>query len=324
MHAGTGATRLQRQCWTRFPLHVVNARIRRDHVLHRVLLGASVSRAVLLLACWCWLPVAAWRPEGVDPYDALGVQRSPDTSIDLAALKKAYRKRALLWHPDKVPEAKRKEAEQKFLELSWAYEVLSDPAKRREYEASHSSSESTPGGDAGFPPPTGSRDFDMKEAAEVFRSAFGDASDEYRDLIQHLIQASSSGDKEHWLAHSARLAEAAKSKSGGHFEVETSSEDGKTRTKTSRTVKDDGKGTKTQTTKTEHSATTVTGDGSAAAIGGGHPHSAHMAAHEAAVRAAHESAQAQHNRLMAQHHRALANAGHAGPTSHANAERLDL
>uniref|UniRef100_A0A670YKP6 J domain-containing protein n=1 Tax=Pseudonaja textilis TaxID=8673 RepID=A0A670YKP6_PSETE len=43
-------------------------------------------------------------------------------------IKKAYRKKALQWHPDKNPERK-KYAEQKFKEVTEAYEVLSDSKK---------------------------------------------------------------------------------------------------------------------------------------------------------------------------------------------------
>ncbi|CAI0468872.1 unnamed protein product [Linum tenue] len=66
---------------------------------------------------------------GVDYYSLLQVSRTA-TDDDL---KKAYRKLAMKWHPDKNPTNK-KQAEAKFKEISEAYEVLSDPQKRAIYD----------------------------------------------------------------------------------------------------------------------------------------------------------------------------------------------
>ncbi|WP_070138543.1 molecular chaperone DnaJ [Crocinitomix algicola] len=63
-----------------------------------------------------------------DYYDILGVERNADEK----EIKKAYRKIALKFHPDKNPDDK--VAEEKFKEAAEAYEVLSDQNKRARYD----------------------------------------------------------------------------------------------------------------------------------------------------------------------------------------------
>jgi hypothetical protein len=64
-----------------------------------------------------------------DYYKILGVKKNAKDKD----LKSAYRKLALKWHPDKNPD-NQEEATKKFTEISEAYEVLSDPEKRKMYD----------------------------------------------------------------------------------------------------------------------------------------------------------------------------------------------
>jgi molecular chaperone DnaJ len=63
-----------------------------------------------------------------DPYKALGV----DKKASADEIKKAYRKLARQYHPDKNPDDK--QAEERFKEIQEAYSILSDPEKRKQYD----------------------------------------------------------------------------------------------------------------------------------------------------------------------------------------------
>lgn len=65
-----------------------------------------------------------------DYYEILGVKKN--ASLD--EVKKVYRELALRYHPDRVPPEQKKEAEEKFKEISEAYAVLSDSQKRALYD----------------------------------------------------------------------------------------------------------------------------------------------------------------------------------------------
>lgn len=66
---------------------------------------------------------------GKDYYQILGV----DKNVDQNTLKKSYRKLCMKWHPDKNKD-NQKVAEEKFKEIAEAYDVLSDPEKRKIYD----------------------------------------------------------------------------------------------------------------------------------------------------------------------------------------------
>ena len=86
-------------------------------------------------------------PPKKDFYEVLGVKRNADEK----ELKRAFRRLARKYHPDVNPG--NKEAEQKFKEMAEAYQVLSDPEKRRQYDqfgqAGQSWSQAGPGGAPG-------------------------------------------------------------------------------------------------------------------------------------------------------------------------------
>ncbi|EWC87532.1 hypothetical protein PFNF54_03656 [Plasmodium falciparum NF54] len=65
----------------------------------------------------------------VNYYEVLGVPQD----ADLTVIKKSYRTLAMKWHPDKNPNNKA-EATERFKQISEAYEVLSDPKRRRKYD----------------------------------------------------------------------------------------------------------------------------------------------------------------------------------------------
>ncbi len=64
-----------------------------------------------------------------DYYEILGVSRDADDK----AIKKAYRRLAMKYHPDRNP-GKQQEANEKFKEINEAYAVIGDPEKRKQYD----------------------------------------------------------------------------------------------------------------------------------------------------------------------------------------------
>ncbi|OTA59568.1 DnaJ domain-containing protein [Hypoxylon sp. EC38] len=80
----------------------------------------------------------AGEPPTIDPYEVLGLERTANEG----QIKSAYRKLALKNHPDKVPQDKKQEAHETFQSIAFAYAVLSDPARRKRYDETGSTSES--------------------------------------------------------------------------------------------------------------------------------------------------------------------------------------
>eukprot|EP00537_Pseudo-nitzschia_pungens_P007911 CAMPEP_0172377788 /NCGR_PEP_ID=MMETSP1060-20121228/69091_1 /TAXON_ID=37318 /ORGANISM="Pseudo-nitzschia pungens, Strain cf. cingulata" /LENGTH=256 /DNA_ID=CAMNT_0013105497 /DNA_START=156 /DNA_END=926 /DNA_ORIENTATION=+ len=79
-------------------------------------------------------PPSSGRTEEKTHYDVLEIQ-DPD-NCRLSDIKKAYRRLALRYHPDRVPPEQKEESTIKFREVSEAYEVLSDEKSRAEYDYS--------------------------------------------------------------------------------------------------------------------------------------------------------------------------------------------
>ncbi|XP_075778862.1 dnaJ homolog subfamily B member 6 isoform X2 [Pelodiscus sinensis] len=120
----------------------------------------------------------------VDYYEVLGVHKhaSPED------IKKAYRKLALKWHPDKNPDNK-EEAERRFKQVAEAYEVLSDAKKRDIYDRYGKEGLNGGGGGSHFDSPF-EYGFTFRNPEDVFREFFGgrdpfsfDFFDPFEDLF---------------------------------------------------------------------------------------------------------------------------------------------
>ena len=101
-----------------------------------------------------------------DFYEILGVSKSASTD----EIKKAYRKVAMQFHPDRNPGDK--QAEEKFKEAAEAYEILSDGDKKAKYDRfGHQAFGPGTGGGSGF---GGGGGMDMNDIFSQFGDIFGD------------------------------------------------------------------------------------------------------------------------------------------------------
>lgn len=114
-----------------------------------------------------------------DYYQALGVDRKASSDD----IKKAYRKLAMKYHPDRNPD--NKAAEDKFKDINEAYQVLSDPTKRQRYDQlgdSYSQWQQTGGSADSFNwqewfsqgQPSGGRRVDVRDFEDIFGGSFSD------------------------------------------------------------------------------------------------------------------------------------------------------
>lgn len=94
-------------------------------------------------------------------------------SATVEEIKRAYRKMALKWHPDKNPN-NTTEANKKFKEISEAYEILSDPNKRKMYDKYGKNFDQTSSGNNHeFFDFDGFGHFNFRDPEDVFREFFG-------------------------------------------------------------------------------------------------------------------------------------------------------
>ncbi|MDX1686146.1 MAG: molecular chaperone DnaJ [Saprospiraceae bacterium] len=106
-----------------------------------------------------------------DYYDILGVDKNADDST----IKKAYRKIAMKYHPDRNPDDK--EAEDKFKEAAEAYEVLRDEQKRARYDRyGHAGVDGQSGGFSGG-------GMTMEDIFSQFGDIFGDAGSPFESFF---------------------------------------------------------------------------------------------------------------------------------------------
>lgn len=109
-----------------------------------------------------------------DYYKTLGVEKNATKE----EIKKAYKKQAMKFHPDRAPEEKKKNYEEKFKEINEAASILADEKKRQQYDQFGSAAFQNRGGGAGF------QGYDYSDIMSQFRSGmYGD----FDDIFEHVF-----------------------------------------------------------------------------------------------------------------------------------------
>lgn len=103
-----------------------------------------------------------------DYYEILGVDKNATKDI----LKKAYKKLALKYHPDRAPEDKKEKYEEKFKEINEAYAILSDDKKKEQYDSFGHSSFNQGAGNSGFSGFNGFSGFSSDNISDIFKDLF--------------------------------------------------------------------------------------------------------------------------------------------------------
>ena len=99
-------------------------------------------------------------------YNVLGIKKSASQK----EISKAYRKLALKYHPDRNSSCSKVKCEQKFKEISEAYQVLSDKISRRIYDSN------------------GNVEMPIMSPMKLFKTIFPNMSKELMDIIEKTIE----------------------------------------------------------------------------------------------------------------------------------------